>query len=133
DFLEVGPDGRLYASQSNQVDVLFPITQPRVIASSPIQGQGITPIVNAASITFDVGMSSLDSTATASVTNLANYKLLNLDTGLSVPISAVAYDASNRTARMAFESLAPNQYRLSVSRSVQSEVGVSLGDEFATT
>ena len=39
DFLHVSPDGRLYITQSNEVDVLSPVLPPHVIAATPVAGR----------------------------------------------------------------------------------------------
>jgi hypothetical protein len=76
---------------------LFPVVAPHVIATTPIDASKVAPVVNRATITFDLDMFAATPTEAASVTNPANYRLLNTNTGMAIPIGAVTYESASRT------------------------------------
>ena len=43
DFIHVGPDGRVYITQSDQVDVLYPLTPPHIVATTPVDQMELAP------------------------------------------------------------------------------------------
>ena len=53
DFAHIGPDGKLYVTQSDQIDVFFPILPPHVVAVSPPNAEQVAPVIDTATITFD--------------------------------------------------------------------------------
>ena len=72
-----------------------------------------------------------DPTDTRSVLNPANYQLIG-DVAGAVPISAVAYDKSSRTAIISFDAIASDHYQLTFASSIQSTQGVSLAGPLST-
>jgi sugar lactone lactonase YvrE len=134
DFVHVGPDGRLYVTQSNQVDVLFPVVAPHVIASDPVDASSLLPVVNTATFTFDNDLVSNSMDDSHSATNVANYTLVDLTRGQTLPIGAAVYDPAARTVQLFFESLAPNdQYQITVSTNIRSTLGLGFEQPFHTT
>jgi len=125
-FLAAGADGRLYIGGTNGVDVLFPAKPPEVIASDPVNNAGIAGSINRATITFDASMFRGALTDIRSVTNPANYQVIDTVTGVAVPIGAALYDPETRTVTLVFDSLAPSSYELRVLSSVQDELGNAL-------
>ena len=125
--LESLPDGRMLVTQADQIDVLFPIAAPRVIATTPVAGDAVVPVVNMATVTFDVGVMATDEADAKSANNPKNFTLTNLDTGQQLPIAAARYDEASRTSRLIIESLPPANYQLQVSPTITSEQGVTLG------
>ena len=124
DFAHVGPDGRLYITQSDQIDVFSPILPPQVVAVNPANNAQIPPGVTTAEVTFNGAM--IANNAADSVTNSANYVLTNTTTGQQVSVSAVTYDPSSDTAELWFDPLLPGSYSLDVIPQVDNVFGLSL-------
>ncbi len=134
EYTAVGPDGRLYISQSNQIDVLFPLVAPNVIAPNPVNNSSVNPAVTTATITFDSAMDASSATDPNSVTNVADYTLTDITRHQTVNIGAAIYDNATHTAQIFFESLSPSdQFTLTVSGSVESALGLTLGTPYTST
>ena len=131
-FVHLGPDGRVYLAQSQGVEVLSPMMAPR-ITQAPGQGSVLDPLLTSLALTFDADMQHGSAVDLNSVTNPANYRLVDLDTGRRIELGAVTYSAVTRTARLWFEALLPSSYQLTVSTSVFNELGVPMSAEFQTT
>src|SRR6185295_6913302 len=114
DTVHISTDGRIYLAQSGQVDVLFPVRAPQVIASSPVNQAGTVPVINHASLVFDSQMSAGSVSDPVSVTNLANYRLIDLDTGGVIDVGAARYNAAARAVELTFESLQADRYQLTL-------------------
>ncbi|HND51258.1 MAG TPA: putative Ig domain-containing protein, partial [Pirellulaceae bacterium] len=125
DFLHVSPDGRVYVTQSNEIDVLSPVTPPRVVATTPIGGANLSQAIREATVTFDVDM--LES----SVTNPANYRIRNLTNNVVIDVGGVSYDPGNRTARLQFEALPQSRYALVVDAGVVATNGEELPQAYS--
>ena len=106
DFLHASPDGRLYVTQSNEVDVFAPVLPPKVIAVTPEPGATLVPVVNSATVTFSEDMLVAASNP-AAVTNPANYTLVDQTTGLATSITAALYDPADRTVQLVFKHAPP--------------------------
>ena len=91
DFIHVGPDNRIYVTQSGQVDVFTPLVAPEVVSMTPADGYEMQPPLRAATVTFNTDMWS--SAGTGSVTNPANFRLVDLDRGNTLVLSTAVYDA----------------------------------------
>ena len=126
DITHVGPDGRIYLTQGDRVDVLFPVTAPQVIATDPVNNATIAVATNEITVTFDQGVIYDSATDAASVTDLANYTLTDTATGDAVPVSLVTYDPSTNTAELWFDSLQPDTYALTVGTGIKSLTGQAL-------
>ncbi len=124
--IESLPDGRFLVTQGDQVDIFFTVAAPRVVDTIIRQN-------NRAALVFDVGLNAADPARTSSATRGANYTIVNKDTGQSVGIGAVQYDAATRTSELLFESLAPAEYELRVAPSIESEQGIPIGGNGFTT
>ncbi|MCL4179872.1 MAG: tandem-95 repeat protein, partial [Verrucomicrobia bacterium] len=131
DFVHIDQAGRVFVTQSDRVTVLFPVTVPQVIATTPVTGGGVLPVVNRATVTFDLDMLHGGAADPASVTNPANYELTNLGTGQRFSVGDANYDRSSRTVRLSFESLTPARYELRVAGGLESELGIALGQDYA--
>jgi YD repeat-containing protein len=132
DFLHIGGDGRIYATQSNQVVVIQPALAPRVLSVAPTVGSILNPAVNVARVIFDQDMLAGSLLDPHAVTNPANYSLTNVGTGQVFEIGGAYYNAASRTAELRFGSLPPGTYDLAVSGSIQSFAGKSLSPSFTT-
>ncbi|MCC7205279.1 MAG: tandem-95 repeat protein, partial [Phycisphaeraceae bacterium] len=130
DFLHFGPDGRLYLTQSNQVDVLQPVTPPHVLAMTPVPGSTLVPDVSTARVIFDVDMLAGSVSAAGSVINPNNFVLTDLLTGRAIPVGSLAYDPATRSVYLGFESLQPGEYELRVRSAVSSELGMTLESDY---
>ncbi len=128
DFLHVGPGGRLFVTQSNQVDVFLPVVPPRVLSLNPLPGASILPVVNKARVTFTADMAHDDSAG--SVLQFANYSLKDIASGQGIAISGVAYDSTSRSAVLSFEGLPAGEYELTVSGAVRSQVGAKMETDY---
>jgi len=132
EFIHVSPSGRLYVTQTNQVDVFFPVTAPRVIATMPVNGIMMLPVVASATVRFDVDMMNSTGLDPDSVNNPANYSFINKTTGRKITISEVNYDSASRSATLRFEPLPAGTYELSVLASLKSESGLALTEIYTT-
>ena len=101
--LRATADGRVFLSQSHQIDVLSLITLPRVIDTNPPADAVAALPLDSISVTFDHDMLINDASFSGSVLNPANYALRGETVG-DVPIRAVAYDAATRTAYLRLPS-----------------------------
>ena len=134
EYTAVGPDGRVYISQSNQVDVVFPLVAPNVITTNPINNSSVNPAVTNATITFDSAMDATSTTDPHSVINTANYTLTDLTRNQVVNIGAAIYDNTTHTAQIFFESLSPNdQFQLTVNSAIESSLGLTLAAPYSST
>ncbi len=127
-FAHVGPDGRLYITQSDQIDVFSPLLPPQVVAVNPAGGAQIAPGLNTAEVTFDGAM--LANLAANSVTDAANYVLTDATTGQQVSVSAVTCDSSGQTAELWFDPLLPGSYSLQINPQVENVDGLALGSAY---
>ncbi|MCA9261626.1 MAG: hypothetical protein KDA61_20555, partial [Planctomycetales bacterium] len=118
--------GRFLATQGDQIDVFFTVAAPRVIETTIAEG------FNRAQLTFDVSLTK-NVKAPAGGDNPANYTLVNKDTGETVNIGAVQYNADSREADLLFETLSPAEYELTVAPSVESEQGIPIGGTGVST
>ncbi|MCI0535453.1 MAG: putative Ig domain-containing protein, partial [Verrucomicrobiales bacterium] len=132
DFIHVNSEGRVFVTQTSQVSVFFPVVAPQVISTTPLPQASVTPIVNRASLTFNIDMLASNASDAASVLNPSNYTLKNTSTGQTLSIGLASYDPSRRTVNLNFESLSPDQYELRVAKTLQSDLGVALVNDFTT-
>ncbi|WP_372898721.1 putative Ig domain-containing protein, partial [Stieleria sp.] len=119
-------DGRFLVTRGDQVDVFFTVAAPRVIQTRIADG------MNRAELVFDVALANNVSSPVGG-NNPANYALKNKETGESVNIGAVRYDKATRSSQLLFETLAPAEYELTVSSTVESEQGIPIGGSGFTT
>jgi hypothetical protein len=127
DFLHVGPDGRLYMTQSTQVDVLFPVTPPHVVATTPVSGSNLQNTLRLATVTFDVDMDE------SSVRDLGNYRLRNLGNATDITVGSAVYDVDQRTVQLQFEALARESYELWVAPAVTSAAGLTMESPYTAS
>src|SRR5262249_27173884 len=81
DEIKTAPDGRVFLSQSHQVDVLNPVRPPHVASTNP-PPQGVVSLpFGQLNVTFDEDMLAGDPTDPHSVLNPANYTLAGDETG----------------------------------------------------
>src|SRR5205807_580500 len=98
-------DGRVFVSQSHQVDVLGVLTAPHVVNVNPPDTAVVALPLASINITFDQDMQANDPADQDSVLNPTNYRLQGNSAGL-VPVVGVAYDAASRTVSLTFPLLA---------------------------
>ncbi len=131
DELKTSADGRVFLSQTNQIDVISPIQPPLVSSTNP-PAQGLVALpLGSLSVTFDEDMLADSPTDPNSVTNPANYTLVGDNAG-PITISGVTYAAATRTAVLTFDSLAPDHYTLTVGIGVEAANGLTLVSPYAT-
>ena len=132
DEITTTPDGRVLISQSHEVDVLGPVTAPRVLSVNPPPGSDVALPLGSISVTFDQDMLADAATDPGSVLNPNNYELQGASAGL-VPVQTVTYDADSRTAFLSFNSLLADNYQFSVLTGLMNDAGVNLAQEFDST
>ncbi len=124
-------DGRVFLSQSHEIDVLNLIAPPHVADTNPPDGAIAALPLDAVSVTFDQAMYVGQATESGSVLNPANY-LLRGETVGDVPVRAVAYDAATHTALLRFDGLEADHYRLAVHDTLAGRDGLPLPVEYTT-
>ncbi|HOK77368.1 MAG TPA: putative Ig domain-containing protein, partial [Verrucomicrobiota bacterium] len=124
DFLHVSPDGRLFVTQSKQVDVFQPLLPPHIVATTPVDRSLVSGSVSAATVVFDIDMDP------ASVTALDRYLLRNVGNNIALEIGGAVYDATARTVHLQFEPLPADTYELVVGSGVRSAGGLTLGQPY---
>ena len=111
DEIKTSADGRIFISQSHQVDVLNPIQPPHVASTNP-PAQGIVSLpLGSVSVTFDEDMFVGSASDPHGVINPANYTLTGDNSG-PVTITSVSYDAGSRTALLEFNNLNADDFTL---------------------
>ncbi|MCP4713252.1 MAG: hypothetical protein GY869_31865, partial [Planctomycetes bacterium] len=130
DFIHVGPDGRVYITQGDQVDVLYPLTPPHIIATTPVDQMEFAPVINIATVVFDSDMKHDFSNDPNSVINPANYMLMDVSTQQPINIGALTYNIDTRTVSVWFESLPADSYQLKISAALQNEMGINLESSY---
>ncbi|MBI3350329.1 MAG: putative Ig domain-containing protein, partial [Burkholderiales bacterium] len=118
-------DGRLLIANRAQVDVLAPLVAPAVLRTSPAAGAIVALPISSMTVTFDHDMRVGSDGDLASVTNVANYSLVDA-TGKAVAISSLAYDAVSRTVTLRFESPDGGNYTLTIAKRIRSAVGLEM-------
>jgi hypothetical protein len=109
DIVKTTADGKVLLSQSRQIDLLQPITTPRVIGTNPPPDAIITLPEGRLAVAFDSDMLKVDASQLGSVLNPNNYQLVG-EHGGRVAINSVTYDATTRTAWLNFNALAGDKY-----------------------
>ena len=131
DEIKTSADGRIFISQSHQVDVLNPIQPPHVASTNP-PPQGIVSLpLGTVSVTFDEDMFVGDPTNPHAVVNPANYQLAGDNSGM-VTITSVTYSASTRTALLEFNNPNADHYTLKVLTGVENTAGLQLAQVYTT-
>ncbi len=125
-------DGRVLVSQSAQVDVLNPITNPAVLATNPPDQAVVALPLALLTVTFDQNMVADSTTDTASVTNPANYTLVGAD-GQAATVVGVTYDSSTRTALLQAQGLTSEQYTLTILDTIKGTNNYPLAAPYAVT
>ncbi len=131
DIVTVGTDGRVFVSQSHQIDVLKPLVAPVVLSVNPPSGVTVPMPLASVSIAFDQDMLASDSSDAHSVLNPRNYRLTGDGIG-SVTINSVAYDQTTRTASLSFDPLTAGQYQILVQTDLRSAEGLALAQPFSS-
>ncbi|HEX4609016.1 MAG TPA: putative Ig domain-containing protein, partial [Urbifossiella sp.] len=127
--IKTSADGRVFLSQSHQVDVLGPLTPPHVAAVNPPAGAVAALPLAGISVTFDADMLADDPADPHSVLNPNNYRLTG-DSAGAVSVVGVAYDAASRTAVLTFPVLTADRYHLAVLTGLTNDLGVALEQEY---
>ena len=129
--LAISADGRVLIAHSHQIDVLMPATAPAVVRTNPANNIIVPLPMGTMTVTFDHDMSTVDPTLGESVLNPLNFGLWHAD-GTAVAITGVTYEASSRTVKLSFESLAPDYYTLAVAQRVRSSDGLAMKADYVT-
>ncbi len=127
EFIKIGPDGRLYITQSGQIDVLQPVTPPLIIATNPVRGSGALPPARQITLTFDQDMKT---SGAGSVVDFSNYLLVSTAGGGALPIGSAAYNILSRTVTLTFSPLLPGAYKLTVAPELQSATSVKMASAY---
>ncbi len=125
DEIKTTPLGQILISQSNQVDVLSPVTPPLVTGSNPPAGSTVGLPIGTIGIIFDHDMDQGGPTDPHSVLDPANYQLIG-DAAGPIAITSVAYDAASRTATLSFDAIEPGGYTIAVGTTIESTDGLAL-------
>ncbi len=125
-------DGRVLVSQSSQVDVLNPLTNPGVLAVNPPDESIVALPLPEITVTFDQAMVADSATDPASVTDPDNYTLVGAD-GQAATIVGVAYDSTTHTALLQVQGLTPQSYTLTVLPTIEGTDGFTLAGTYTTT
>src|SRR5690606_21927370 len=67
-----------------------------------------------------------------SVTNPANYRIIDMATGQAVPVGAALYNPDNRSVTLVFDVLAPSTYEIRVLSTVQDDLGNALASIYTS-
>ena len=122
DFVRVDSEGRAFISLSDRVALLSPVLAPRVVATLPIEGSSLLPVVSFLAIDFDSEMRVAGNEA-GSVINPANYDLRR---GGGTAIAITRAEFEGHRVRLFTGSLASGKYQLLIHRSIQSAAGIPL-------
>ncbi|MEX2552838.1 MAG: CARDB domain-containing protein, partial [Actinomycetota bacterium] len=133
EFMAVGPGGRLYITQPDQVDVFRPLSAPIVIASNPVEGADRGARLNEAVIRFDMDMLDEGANRDGSINNLSYFRITNLRTGQNFPVLGAAYDSGTQTVRLLFEPLASDTYELRINAGLRSALHVAMTEDTAVS
>ena len=131
DIVTTSADGRVFLSQSNQVDVLGPVRAPHVASTNPPPDSLVALPFASITVTFDDDMLATAGTDPRSVLDPDNYQLVGDGAGL-IPIQGVAYDKATRTAVLSFAPLTGDHYQLKVLTGVQNVAGLGLAQPYVT-
>ncbi len=131
DTVAIANDGRIFISQSDQVDVLNAQLDPVVVGTNPPLGANVALPFSLITVTFDQDMLSGDPQAIGSVVNAANYTLRD-EKGGQPRILRVSYDPSTFTVLLTVASLSPHNYELIVSKNVRTRLGVAMRADYST-
>ncbi len=132
DVVQTTSDGRILVSQSDQIDVLNPISAPTVIGVNPASESEVILPFGAISVIFDQLMFVGSSSDSNSVVNPANYQLTDQQ-GDPVEILEVLYDAQFDSAILIVPLLQAGDHELRVSDSVANNAGATLIEPFVTS
>jgi hypothetical protein len=123
--LAIDSRGRVLIANSQQVDVLMPLTPPAVVRTLPADGVIVPLPLTSIQVVFDQDMDAGGSARASSVLNPENYTLLGTNGG-RIAITSIAWDAATRSVTLGFDTLQPDFYALTVASRVQSEGGLPL-------
>ena len=95
DEITTSADGRVFISQTYQIDVVSPLEPPVVASTNPPPGAIIALPLGSVSVTFDEDMLADNATDPYSVLNPANYMLTGDNVG-PITINKITYNAASR-------------------------------------
>ncbi|MEM9158679.1 MAG: putative Ig domain-containing protein [Verrucomicrobiota bacterium] len=130
DFIHIDQRGRVFVTQSDQVTLLDLVSEPLIIATNPIDGEDVNPVVTQISLTFNQDMLN-DGSANA-VTSLTHYQLLATGSGEDIAIESAVYDPISRTVTLTVAPLQADAYQLTALTSLTSEFGVPMSEVFTS-
>ncbi len=131
DEIATSSDGRVFISQSNEVDELELVQPPHVASTNP-PAQGVVALpLGTISITFDQNMFVGNASNPNSVLNPTNYSLVGANSG-PVTFTSITYDAPSRTVTLTFDNLNADHYTLQVLTGVENTVGLPLAQTYST-
>ncbi len=124
-------DGRIFVSQSGQVDLLTAQLEPTVIATNPPDQANVALPLSLFTVRFDQEMRTGDRTSAGSVLNPDNYHLIDA-AGKRLQVQRVVYDPTTNTVLLTIPGISPADYRLVVKGTVQTRLGVAMGSDYET-
>src|SRR5262249_21118238 len=127
--VKTSADGRVFVSQSGQVDVLGPRTAPHVVSVNPPPSGVVALPLASISVTFDQDMLADDPADPGSVLDPDNYQLQSVSAG-RLPTVGVAYAPASRTAVLTSAARAADHSPLHVPAAAESSEGVALAGPF---
>ena len=125
-------DGRVFISQSHQVDVLNPIEPPLVANTNPPPQSIVALPLGSVTVTFNEDMLVGQASNPHSVLNPANYQLIGSQFG-AVTFTSITYNATTRTVTLNFDNLNSDNFTLNVLTGVENSSGLELAQEYTTT
>lgn len=123
--LAIDSRGRVLIANSQQVDVLMPLTPPAVVRTTPADEVVVPLPLASIRVVFDQDMDVSGAARASSVLNPENYTLRGANGG-PVAITSIAWDEATRTVTLGFDALQPDFYSLTVAARVQSAGGLAL-------
>lgn len=125
DIVKTTADGRILLSQSQQIDVLNPLSAPQVTSTNPAPDALVALPNSTIAVTFNSDMLVGSGTEAFSVLNKANFVLDGENQEPLTP-QTVRYDATTRTAYLSFAALEADHYELQVSSQLRSNAGMAM-------
>ncbi|RYD83809.1 MAG: APHP domain-containing protein, partial [Verrucomicrobiaceae bacterium] len=125
DVVKATADGRIFLSQSSQVDVLSLALAPKVIGSNPSDGTLVILPRGSITLQFDQPMHVGAPGDAFSILNPLNYELRR-SSGGTVPVQSVSYSSETNSVTLLFDALEPEGYELIASSLIRAQNGLQL-------
>lgn len=130
DVVVTTSDGRLLISQSEQVDVLNPVSAPVVIATYPPPDSVIALPMSYLAVTFDQEMFVGAGAELNSAINTDNYRLIGRATG-EIDLATAFYEGDDNSVLLPLEWLEPDKYEVIVRQAVSGVAGMTMEADYS--